>query len=53
MAGEDVNERTLSKIYDTLLPYDRPSWQEFTAQVHLVEPDYRRSMAEVDSDHKK
>ena len=52
-AGADVNERTLYKIYNTFLLYDRPSWQEFAAQVHLVEPDYRRSMAEVDSDHKK
>ena len=52
-AGEDVNERTLYKIYNTFLPYDRPSWQEFAAQVHLVEPNYRRSMAEVADDHKK
>lgn len=52
-AGEDVNERTLEKIYDTFSIDHRPSWEKFVAQVHLVEPTYRRSMTEVADDHRK
>lgn len=52
-AGEDVNERTLEKIYDAFSIHDRPKWETFVAQVHLVQPTYRRSMTEVADDHKK
>jgi hypothetical protein len=57
-AGDEVDEAALLKIYelwgtDPFGRMQKPKWEDYIARVHLVEPSYRRTMADVTEDHKQ